>query len=151
MSRLFDRSVTVYKQLSNLINNHKIIRDLLPKRFILFLFVGLVNTSFGYGLFALLIYLKVHYSLACLISTFMGILFNFKTTGVIVFKNNNNLLIFRYFLAYGITFLLGLLFLYITNYFKISNYIAGAVWLLPGGIISYFLMKSIVFRFKESK
>ena len=123
----------------------------LPKRFILFLFVGLLNTGFGYGLFALLIFLNVHYSLASLISTFLGIIFNIKTTGAIVFRNNNNILIFRFFLAYCITYLLGLLFLYSTNLFGISNYIAGAVWLLPGAIISFFLMKSIVFRFKESK
>lgn len=126
----------------------KFIKERLPKRFILFLIVGVVNTGFGYGVFALLIYFKVHYSLAALISTFLGILFNFKTTGIIVFRNSNNRLIFRFFLTYGITYLLGLLFLYITNYFKISNYIAGAIWLLPGAVISYFLMKSIVFRFK---
>jgi len=130
---------------------YKKIRDSLPKQFILFLLVGLLNTGFGYGLFALLIFLKVHYALASLLSTFLGILFNFKTTGVIVFKNSNNILIFRFFLAYGITYLAGLLFLYITNYFAISNYIAGAVWLLPGAIISYFLQKSIVFCYKESK
>ena len=126
-------------------------KNILPRRFILFLFVGLINTGFGYGLFALLIFLKVHYALASLLSTLIGILFNFKTTGVIVFRNSNKILIFRFFLVYGITYLLGLLFLYITNYFAISNYIAGAIWLLPGAIISYFLMKSIVFRFKESK
>ena len=128
----------------------KLIKQSLSTRFILFLVVGLLNTGFGYGLFALLIYFKVHYSLASLISTFLGILFNFKTTGGIVFKNKNNLLIFRYFLAYGITYLLGLLLLYITNYFEISNYIAGAIWLFPGAVFSYFLMNSIVFRLKES-
>ena len=131
--------------------NLRSIRNFLPSRFILFLIVGLINTGFGYGLFALLIFLKVHYALASLIATILGIIFNFKTTGVIVFKNRNNMLIFRFFLVYGITYLLGLLFLYITNSFAISNYIAGAVWLLPGAVISYFLMKSIVFRFKETK
>ena len=119
------------------------------KKFILFLIVGLVNTGFGYGLFALLIYLKVHYALASLLANILGIIFNFKTTGIIVFRNNNNLLIFRFFLAYGISYFLGLLFLYICNYFQISNYIAGAVWLLPGAIISYFLLKSMVFRAKS--
>jgi len=118
----------------------------LPLRFILFLIVGAVNTGFGYGVFALMIYLNVHYSLAALISTFLGILFNFKTTGVIVFRNHNNRLIFRFFLVYGITYLVGLLYLYITNQFGISNYLAGAVWLLPGAAISYILMKTMVFR-----
>lgn len=129
----------------------KLLRERLPKRFILFLIVGALNAGFGYGIFALLIYFNMHYSLASLISTIIGILFNFKSTGVIVFKNNNNQLIFRFFLAYGISYLLGLLVLYIANYFKISNYVTGAAWLLPGSIISYLLMKSMVFRFKESK
>lgn len=127
------------------------IKEHLPKRFLLFLVVGVANAAFGYGLFAVLIYFKVHYSLASLISTILGVLFNFKSTGIIVFKNKNNLLIFRYFLAYGICYLLGLLFLFITNYFNISNYIAAALWLFPGAVISYFLMKAMVFRLKESK
>lgn len=121
----------------------------LSKRFLLFLLVGIMNTGFGYGLFAVLIFFHVHYSLASLISTLLGILFNFKTTGIIVFKNKNNLLIFKYFLVYGITYLLGLLFLYINNYFNVSNYVAGAVWLIPNALISYFLMKSFVFKLKE--
>lgn len=122
----------------------------LPRRFILFLCIGLINSGFGYGLFSLLIFLKVHYTLASLISTFLGVIFNFKTTGSIVFKNSNNLLVFKFFLVYGIIYLIGLGFLYVTNYLKISNYIAGAVWLLPAAIISYLLQKSIVFRLKES-
>lgn len=138
------------KQLSYRASYRKKIKQFLSERFILFLIVGLVNTGFGYGIFALLIFLNVHYALASLLSTFLGILFNFKTTGVIVFKNSNNMLIFRFFLAYGITYLFGLLFLFITNSFAISNYIAGAAWVLPGAIISYFLQKSIVFRVKES-
>ncbi|MEI7723915.1 MAG: GtrA family protein [Bacteroidota bacterium] len=127
------------------------VSQLFSRQFILFLFVGLLNTGFGYGLFALLIFFKVHYALASLVSTILGIIFNFKTTGVIVFKNHNNILIFRFFMAYGITYLVGLGFLYVTNSFTINNYIAGAVWLLPGAIISYFLQKSIVFQVKESK
>jgi len=125
---------------------HWIIKNTLSKRFVLFIFVGLVNTAFGYGLFAFLIYLQLHYALASFVSTILGILFNFKTTGLIVFKNNNNILIFRFFVAYGITFLFGLLFLYIMNRFSISNYIAGAIWLLPAAILSFLLQKSIVFR-----
>jgi len=123
----------------------------LSKRFVRFLVVGVINTGFGYGLFALLIYFKLHYTIASLVSTILGVIFNFKTTGIIVFKNSNNQLIFRFFFVYGITYLLGLLFLYFTNMLKISNYTAWAVWLVPAAIISYFLQKSIVFRLAKSK
>ena len=119
------------------------------KRFIIFLLVGGLNTIFGYGIFALCIYLKFHYSLASLISTVLGILFNFKTTGVIVFKNNNNSLIFRFFLAYGISFCIGLCLLFLLNQIGINNYIGGALLILPGAVIAYTLQRLLVFNKKK--
>jgi putative flippase GtrA len=116
------------------------------KRFIIFLLVGGLNTIFGYGIFALCIYLKLHYSLASLISTVLGILFNFKTTGIIVFKNHNNSLIYRFFLAYGISFCIGLVLLFLLNKIGISNYIGGALLILPGAVIAYTLQRLLVFN-----
>ena len=59
-------------------------------KFIKFLFVGGVNTVFGYSIFALFLFLGMHYAVATLFATILGILFNFKTTGVIVFNNKDN-------------------------------------------------------------
>ena len=78
-------------------------------KFIKFLFVGGLNTAFGYGVFALFIFLKFHFAVASFLSTVLGILFNFKTTGTIVFKNNDNHLIFRFFGAYAIVYGLNVL------------------------------------------
>ncbi len=130
----------------NIIHLRRRLSGIFSERFIRFLIVGVINTGFGYGLFALLIYVNFHYTLASLVSTILGVIFNFKTTGIIVFRNNNNNLIFRFFFVYGITYALGLIFLYITNMLNISNYAAWAVWLVPAAIISYFLQKVIVFR-----
>jgi len=124
--------------------------EIIPVRFVIFLFVGGINTLFGYGIFALFIFLKLHYILASTISTIMGILFNFKTTGVIVFKNNDNGLLWKFFLVYGISFCIGLVYLYIMNQMKISNYISGAIWLLPGGIVGYTLQRLLVFKPKKT-
>ena len=71
-------------------------------QFFLFLVVGGINTILGYAVFALLIYLGLHYALAVIIGTIVGILFNFKTTGGIVFKSKDNRLIFKFFAVYGI-------------------------------------------------
>jgi putative flippase GtrA len=120
------------------------------RRFIIFLLVGGLNTIFGYGIFALCIYLKLHYSLASLISTVLGILFNFKTTGIIVFKNKSNSLIFRFFLVYGISFCIGLILLFLLNQMGINNYIGGALLILPGAIIAYTLQRFLVFRNKDA-
>ncbi len=77
-------------------------------RFIRYLLVGFVNTVFGYSLFALLIYLHIHYSLASLLATIAGVLFNFKTIGKMVFKNSDNTLIKKFFGVYTYTYLLNI-------------------------------------------
>ena len=57
-----------------------------------------MNTLFGYSIFSILVFFKIHYSLALLIATILGVIFNFKTVGIIVFKDGKNstyLFIFR--------------------------------------------------------
>lgn len=114
-------------------------------QFIRFLFVGGINTLFGYGCFVFFIFTGAHYSVAVLLSTICGILFNFKTTGVIVFRNSDNNLIFRFVIVYGIIYfcnVAGLKWLIMNN---INTYIAGASLLLPMAFLSFILQKKIVF------
>jgi putative flippase GtrA len=130
--------------------NHPLVKKVISRRFIIFLLVGGLNTAFGYGVYALCLYLRLHYSLASLISTVLGILFNFKTTGIIVFKNNNNRLLFRFFLAYGCSFCVGLVFLYLLNHAGVSNYISGLILILPGAVVSYTFIRLLVFNTKTN-
>jgi putative flippase GtrA len=118
-----------------------------PRRLILFLFVGCINTVFGYGLFALLIFIGVAYPLALLIGTIAGIFFNFKTISVVVFKNHNNLLIFKFFGVYGKTYLYNLGGLALFKSFEINIYRGGAILIIPIGIIAFYFK---TFVFKES-
>ncbi|MDD5693582.1 MAG: GtrA family protein [Patescibacteria group bacterium] len=118
----------------------------IDKRFIKFLFVGGLNTLFGYGLFAFFIFLHFNYLVAITFGTIIAIIFNFKTTGLIVFKSNDNKLIFKFFGVYLIVYILNVIGLRIFNQFNVSNYIAGAVLLLPIAIISFLLMRSFVFK-----
>lgn len=118
-------------------------------KFIKFLFVGGLNTAFGYGVFALFIYCGLHYSLASLLSTVCGILFNFKTTGIIVFKNHNNSLIFRFFAAYVIIYALNLLGLRLFDIIHFNIYGAGFILIFPMAVVSFVLMKKFVFINKE--
>lgn len=114
-------------------------------KFIKFLFVGGINTAVGYGLFAFFLFLKFHYSLAVLFSMILGICFNFKTTGSIVFKNNDNKLIFKFFGVYGITCVLNTICLKVFNSFHFNLYAAGFILVFPMAIISFLLMKKLVF------
>ena len=68
----------------------------LDKKFRKFFLVGVVNTIFGYSLYALFLSLGFHYNIAVLFSTILGILFNFKTIGKFVFNKSSN----RFFLKF---------------------------------------------------
>lgn len=122
------------------------IKNLFHHQLIRFLFVGGLNTIFGYSIFAFFIYIGFHYSLAVLFSTILGILFNFKTIGKLVFKNHDNKLILKFFLVYTITYILNVGGLKIFNLFAVNNYISGAILILPMALISFFLNKKFVFK-----
>lgn len=117
----------------------------LDKRFIRFLFVGGINTLFGYSVFALFIFLKFHYSLAVLFGTILGILFNFKTTGKMVFNNADNSLLFRFVGIYTVTYLINVACLKVFDVFKINMFLAGAFLILPMALFSFMLQRKFVF------
>lgn len=115
-------------------------------KFFRFIIVGIVNTAFGYALFALLIYLKFHYSIAVLISTILGVLFNFKTIGEIVFNNKSNRLILRFCMVYFITYWLNVFIIFIFKKVISENlYLVGFLALIPVALITFFLNKYFVF------
>ncbi len=116
-------------------------------QFIKFLFVGGINTLFGYSVFSLCTFFNLHYTLSTLTATILGILFNFKTTGCIVFKNNNNNLIFKFLLVYGFVYLLTIGILKLFTIIGLNNmYINYAILLLPNAVLSFLLMKKFVFK-----
>ena len=118
----------------------------IENRFIRFLIVGGINTAFGYGIFALLIFLKFHYAVAVLLSTIVGVLFNFKTTGMLVFESKANRLIFKFVGVYAIIYAINTVSLGVFNFFKVNMYLAGAVMILPMAMVAFVLNKSLVFK-----
>ena len=115
-------------------------------RFIRYLFVGFINTVFGYSLFALLIYLHLHYSLASLLATIVGVLFNFKTIGRIVFKSSNDTLIKKFIGVYAFTYLLNIGGLKVLSLYHINMYYAGLMLLVLITPVSFMLNKNFVFK-----
>lgn len=115
-------------------------------KFLKFIAVGVLNTANGYVLFSTFIYLGLHYTLASLFATILGVLFNFKTYGRFVFKSGNNKLIFRFIGVYLFTYLLGILCLKAFSLFSISMYVAGLILIIPFAIISFFLNSRFVFN-----
>ena len=115
-------------------------------RFFRFLVVGGINTLFGYAIYSIFILLHTHYAIASLLATICGVIFNFFTTGRIVFHNKNSSLIFRFFLVYGITYLVNLFALSRFDAAGFNMLAAGAIMVLPLAVLSYFLNKKLVFQ-----
>ncbi|WP_363163473.1 GtrA family protein [uncultured Bacteroides sp.] len=116
------------------------------KTFVRFLLVGLLNTAFGLGIYCFFIYIELSYKLAVLLSTVLGVLFNFKTIGTLVFKNKNNRLILRFILSYIIIYFINIglikLLLYVPH---VDEYWAGILVTPIIGIMSFVLHRKLVF------
>ena len=135
-----------------LIKKHRLVNLIKKHKFARFLLVGALNTLFGYFLYGSLILIGLNYKYAVLLATILGVLFNFQTTGRLVFGSQNNKLIFRFVLVYVVTFLLNVEALRIVDAIdigieqKTKMLIAGAILVLPMAVISFILMKLFVFR-----
>ncbi len=130
----------------------KLVKFIKKHTFIRFLLVGVLNTLFGYLLYASLILIGLKYLLAFSISYVAGVLFNFQTIGKLVFKNKNNKLLFRFVGVYVVLYLLNAEGLRIADAlnvnieYKTKMLIASAILVLPMAMVSFVLNKLFVFR-----
>ena len=116
------------------------------RKFVKFLFVGGINTLFGYLMYSIFISTPLPRFWALLCAYIIGILWNFKTTGVIVFKNHDNGLIFKFFFSYVITFLINYFCLNGLAVLNINKYLAQLILVFPIAVISFILFKYFVFK-----
>lgn len=119
-------------------------------RFLLYLVVGGVNTLVGYGLFSALIFFGLHYAAATVLATILSVLFNFKSTGRVVFKNRDNRLLWRFIVVYLAICLFNIVCLKIYKFFDDNMYVAGIVMILPSAIVSFLLLNRFVFMEKPT-
>ena len=121
-------------------------RNLIKLQFMRFILVGIVNALFGYGCFAMFLYMGLHFTLASFLATVCGVIFNFKSTGTIVFGSHDNSLIFRFFGSYSIIYLINIAGLEVFYQIGVTPYIGGAILILPVSILAFILNKKLVFN-----
>lgn len=114
-------------------------------RFVRFLAVGVLNTAFGYSVYALMLWSGVSYWLAAGIATVAGVLFNFKSTGSIVFHSNENWRIARFLVVYVIVYGTNVLGLAGLLRVGVDAYMGGLLMLLPLALLAYLLNARYVF------
>ena len=119
---------------------------MLKKQIFNFILVGILNTIFGYTLYALFIYLGFDYILSVFFATILGVLFNFKTIGNFVFNSKNNNTLVKFILVYTIVFSVNVLTIKIFKSYEFNDYVAGFFGIIPASIISFILNKYYVFK-----
>lgn len=120
-------------------------RAMARHRFVRFLAVGMLNTLFGYGCFVLLLYVGLHYTMALLLGTVLGVLFNFKTTGSLVFGVRDNRLLARFVGTYAVIYACNVVAIELLLRTGLSAQVAGAVLLLPMAALAFVINRKFVF------
>jgi putative flippase GtrA len=118
------------------------------QRFFKFLVVGAINTVFGYTTYVVLLYLGLHYSIASLLTTILGVTFNFFTTGRLVFASMDFRKFLRFCLVYTVSYLINLACLAVFDAAGANMYFAGLPLILPMALLTYYLNKRFVFSVK---
>jgi putative flippase GtrA len=117
-------------------------------RILRFFVIGAINTLFSYLVYAGLVLLGMHYWLATLISTVLGVIFNFFTTGRIVFRSLDNRRFVRFVLVYAFTYIVNILLLrWLVDGLGMDKLLAGALVTLPVALLSYYL--NAIWTFKN--
>jgi len=117
----------------------------LRKRWLRFVIVGSVNTSFSYGVYALLLWAGLPFVWANLGSLVLGILFSFRTQGRLVFGSRDDRRFFRFVLCWGLIWVINILLIAGLIQLGFDAYWAGFLALLPVTVLSYLVQKLIVF------
>jgi putative flippase GtrA len=117
------------------------------KKIIRFLIVGLINTLVGYSLYAFFIFIGLSYPIAVLFSTVLGVAFNYKSIGSLVFAHEGESRALPFIGVYVIVYGLNIYGLWQLEVLGIENkYIAGALLLVPLAALSFLLNKYWVFK-----
>ena len=92
------------------------------------------------------LYTGSHYSIAVLLSTVLGIFFNFYMYGKIVFKSISKNLLIRFVFAYTVLYLINVILLSISDYFEFNMYISGIVVLSITAAFGFIFNKRYVWQ-----
>lgn len=98
--------------------------------FVKFVLVGVVNTAFGYALFALFYLLLGSHQLAITLATMCGVVFNFHSTGRLVFRSRRLSALLPFVAGYAAVWLVNMLLLNELTALAISP-LAGQTLALP--------------------
>lgn len=111
-----------------------------------FLAVGIMNTAFGYTIFAVAMISGFVYQVSVAISIVIGLCFNFLVGGRIVFGEAKASKFFRFLAVYIVTYTINILGLSLLIDFNINVYFANALLLPPLAILTFIMQLKLVYK-----
>ena len=115
-----------------------------------FLVVGAVNTVFGYSCYAGLLFIGLHYSLAALFGTLLGIIFNYLSTSRYVYNASSASIsrVIRFVLVYCLHYFVNISCLWLLEQSGFNPYLSGLILIIPMAIVSYLMLNHLVYTEK---
>lgn len=120
-------------------------RGLLRLDFVRFLLVGVLNTAFGYAIYLLGLVLGLVPGVALAIATAIGALFNYLTTGRLVFNHAGLARLLPFIAAYVLIYLVNLGALHVLAMLGVPPGVAQAALLPAVAALSFVVFKYAVF------
>lgn len=105
---------------------------------------GIVNTAFGYGLYALFVALGFNMYVAQIVAHLLGMTFNYFTYSRHAF-HDSTVSKSRFIASYAVNYLLGLAALWGASQFIPSPYLAGIVAVVIVSLLNYLILRHWVF------
>jgi len=129
--------------------NHQLdFRVLTNHRIFRFLSVGVLNTVFGYAVYAFLLFVNVPYLTALFISTVAGVIFNYFTFGRLVFHGHGGRYMFgKFIITYVIVYISNAALLdVLTKKLFFSPYIGQVICIPLSVLLSWLLLNKWVYK-----
>lgn len=123
-------------------------RELPDPQIIKFLGVGVLNTVFGYAIYAMLIFGNVPYLIALLAATAVGVIFNYFSFGRMVFHGCGGWFVFgKFVIAYAVIYGANAALLRaLTSDFLLSPYVGQVICIPLSVLLSWLLMTYWVYK-----
>ena len=107
--------------------------------------VGVINSVFGYSIYAVLIFIHLNLYLAQILGHLIGMVFNYFMFSIHVFPGIKPALR-PYIVTYAINYALGLIFITLYHDLFLSAYVAGLFSIVTVSLFNYVLLKKFVFK-----
>ncbi len=108
--------------------------------------VGVLNTVFGYGMFALLVLAGMPAGASLVGATVAGVAFNFQTSRRLVFRTGSNSRWIRFVGIYAVVLIVNWLALRLAREAGLGALAAQALLALPMAALSFVCQKMFVFK-----